>query len=83
MKGKFTLENLPLGYEVCGIGAAPEEDSLVVMSSEAIRKLRKNNNKPGFFANLFSGPYVLSGTGSDPMESDFVVQELVERGIRR
>jgi hypothetical protein len=83
MKEKFTLNNLPAGYEVCGIGAAPEEDSLVVMSSEAIRKLRKTNNKQGFFANLFGGPYVLSGTGSDHMESDFVVQELVERGIRR
>jgi hypothetical protein len=82
MKGKFTLNELPDGYEICGIGAAPEEDSLVVMSSEAIRKLR-TTNKPGFFASLFTGPYILSGTGSAPMESDFVVQELVERGIRR
>lgn len=80
MKKNYTPGNLPAGYEVCGIGAAPEEDSLVVMSSEAIRELR---GKPGFFASLFSGPYELSGTGSNPMESDLTIQELVERGIRR
>jgi len=80
MKKNFTRETLPANYEICGIGAAPEEDSLVVMSSEAIHKLRKN--KPGFFANLFSGPYELCGTGASAEESGIVDQELIERGIR-
>lgn len=83
MKANFTLNEIPAGYEVCGIGAAPEEDSLVVMSDEALSKLRVKKEKPGFFKSLFSGPYELSGTGSDPMESDFIDQELIERGIRR
>jgi hypothetical protein len=83
MKTTFTLQQLPEGYEVCGIGAAPEEDSLIVMSSDAIRKLRAAKRRSGFFAGLFSGPYEITGTGSDPMESDFIDQELVERGIRK
>jgi hypothetical protein len=83
MKRKFTLNKKSDGYDVCGIGAAPEEDSLVVMSDEAINKLREKRQKRGFLSNLFSGPYELSGTGCNSMESDFVDQELVERGIRR
>jgi hypothetical protein len=81
MKQNYTTNNIPEGYEICGIGAAPEEDSLVVMSDEAIRKLRKST--PGFFASLFSGPYELSGMGADSQESDFVIQEVFARGIRR
>lgn len=80
MAKNFTLENIPEGYEVCGIGAAPEEDSLVVMSDEAIRKLR---GKKGFFRSFFSGPYELSGTGADYKESGFMIQEVIERGIRK
>jgi hypothetical protein len=83
MISELPINKLPEGYEVCGIGAAPEEDSLVVMSAEAINELKTKIEKPGFFSKLFSGPYELSGTGSNSMESDFVVQELVERGIRR
>jgi len=75
MKSKITLQNMPEGYEVCGIGASPEEDSLVVMSSEAIRKLRK----PGFFSRLFSGPVEIAGTGASPMESDFIDEAFVRR----
>lgn len=80
MNKSFTSNNLPSGYEICGIGAVPEEDSLVVMSDEAIKKLR---NKPGFFKSLFSGPYELSGTGADYKESGFMIQEILERGIRK
>jgi len=80
MKQHYTKDNLPEGYEISGIGAAPEEDSLVVMSDEAIEKLRKKN---GFFQNLFSGPYELSGTGADSTVNDFTIQEMVERGIRK
>jgi hypothetical protein len=80
MKRNFTLETLPEGYEICGIGASPEEDSLVVMSAEAIKKLRKS--KPSFWSNFFSGPYEITGTGASSEESGFIDQELVERGIR-
>lgn len=80
MRKNYTPETIPQGYEISGIGAAPEEDSLVVMSDEAIRKLR---SKPGFFRSLFSGPYELSGTGADYMESGFMIQEMIERGIRK
>jgi hypothetical protein len=80
MKTNYTTRNLPDGYEMSGVGAAPEEDSFVVMSGEAISKLR---NRPGFFRSLFSGPYELSGTGADHQESGFVIQEMIERGIRR
>lgn len=80
MKKNYTHETLPADYEICGIGAAPEEDSLVVMSSGAIQKLR--NSKPGFFAKLFSGPFELCGTGASSEESGFIDQELVERGRR-
>jgi hypothetical protein len=80
MNKSFTSKNIPLGYEICGVGASPEEDSLVVMSDEAIKKLR---SKPGFFKSLFSGPYELSGTGADYKESGFMIQEILERGIRK
>lgn len=80
MRKNYTLETLPDGYEISGIGASPEEDSLVVMSAEAIKKLR--NKKPGFWSNLFSGPYEIVGTGASSEESGFIDQELVERGIR-
>lgn len=80
MAKNYTLQDIPAGYEICGIGAAPEEDSLVVMSDEAIRKLR---GKRGFFRNMFSGPYELSGTGADYKESGFMIQEMIERGIRK
>ena len=80
MAKNYTPQNIPDGYEICGIGAAPEEDSLVVMSDEAIRKLRGNK---GFFRNIFSGPYELSGTGADFNESGFMIQEIIERGIRK
>lgn len=80
MKRNYTIDNIPDGYEICGIGAAPEEDSLVVMSDEAISKLR---NKPGFFSSFFSGPYELSGTGADYKESGFMIQEMIERGYRK
>jgi len=81
MNKSFTLNNIPAGYEICGVGATPEEDSLVVMSNESIKKLRKS--KPGFFKSLFSGPYVLSGTGADYKESGFMIQEMIERGHRK
>jgi hypothetical protein len=80
MNQNFTRNNLPKDYEICGVGAAPEEDSLVVMSDDAIKKLR---GKPGFFRSLFSGPYEHSGTGADYKESGFMIQEMIERGIRR
>jgi hypothetical protein len=75
MKEKFAHTKLLGDYEICGMGAAPEEDDLVVLSDEAIRKLR---GKPSFFERLFSGPYEISGTGINPDESDFVIQELVK-----
>lgn len=74
MKKSYTPETIPAGYEVCGIGAAPEEDSLVVMSSEAIRKLRK----PRLLRRLFSGPTEITGTGSAPGSSDIVDKELLK-----
>ncbi len=80
MNKSFTLNEIPSGYEIHGVGASPEEDSLVVMSDAAIKKLR---SKPGFFKSLFSGPYELSGTGADYKESGFVIQEVFERGIRK
>lgn len=80
MTTNFTRQHMPEGYEICGVGAAPEEDSLVVMSDEAIRKLR---GKPGFLRRWFSGPYELSGTGADYKESGFMIQEMIERGIRK
>lgn len=79
MKRNITLKELPEGYELSGIGAAPEEDSLVVMSNKAIEQLRHQKERSHFFANLLSGPYELSGTGSDPMESDFIDVELLHR----
>lgn len=80
MNKNFTTENIPEGYEICGVGAAPEEDSIVVMSDEAIRQLRRKN---GFFRSWFSGPYELSGTGADYKESGFMIQEILERGIKK
>lgn len=80
MSFNSTRKHIPDGFEICGVGAAPEEDSLIVMSDEAIKKLRGG---PGFFRRLFSGPYELSGTGADYKESGFMIQEMIERGIRK